>query len=264
LNFVFIKKHAFMKKIFLLFIPFLLTQCAVIKPGEVGIKQRLGKLKGEPTTSGLIGFNPFIARVVRTSTQTNNLLLTLNLPSKEGLSVQADISILYHIDNAKFKELLTRYGTNYEPIITAIFRSASSDICAQYYAKDMHSGKRSDIESAIYKRMTENLNGSGMIVENVLMKSISLPVGLASSIEQKLKAEQDAMRMEFVLQQEKLEASRKIIEATGARDAQLIQAQGLTPEILKMRSIDAFDKLSKSPNAKIIITDGKIPFLVKE
>jgi regulator of protease activity HflC (stomatin/prohibitin superfamily) len=112
--------------------------------------------------------------------------------------------------------------------------------------------------------MTENLQGSGMIVENVLMKSISLPVGLASSIEQKLRAEQDAMRMEFVLQQEKLEASRKIIEATGARDAQLIQAQGLTAEILKMRSIDAFDRLSKSPNAKIIITDGKIPFLVKE
>jgi regulator of protease activity HflC (stomatin/prohibitin superfamily) len=128
----------------------------------------------------------------------------------------------------------------------------------------MHSGKRADIENAIYKKMTENLQGSGMIVENVLMKSISLPVGLASSIEQKLRAEQDAMRMEFVLQQEKLEASRKIIEATGARDAQLIQAQGLTAEILKMRSIDAFDRLSKSPNAKIIITDGKIPFLVKE
>jgi regulator of protease activity HflC (stomatin/prohibitin superfamily) len=103
-----------------------------------------------------------------------------------------------------------------------------------------------------------------MVVENVLMKSISLPAGLASSIEQKLRAEQDAMRMEFVLQQEKLEATRKIIEATGARDAQLIQAQGLTSEILKMRSIDAFDKLSKSPNTKIIITDGKIPFLVKE
>jgi regulator of protease activity HflC (stomatin/prohibitin superfamily) len=128
----------------------------------------------------------------------------------------------------------------------------------------MHSGKRSDIENAIFKKMQSNLEGSGMVVENVLMKSISLPTGLASSIEQKLRAEQDAMRMEFVLQQEKLEATRKIIEATGARDAQLIQAQGLTSEILKMRSIDAFDRLSKSPNAKIIITDGKIPFLIKE
>lgn len=253
-----------MKKIILLCLPFLFAQCAVIKPGEVGIQQRLGKLKGDPKTSGLIGYNPLISRVLRTSTQTNNLLLALNLPSKEGLSVQADISILYHIDNTKFRQLLVQYGTDYEPIITAIFRSASSDVCAQYFAKDMHSGKRADIENAILKKMLSNLEGSGMVVENVLMKSISLPTGLASSIEQKLRAEQDAMRMEFVLQQEKLEASRKIIEATGARDAQLIQAQGLTSEILKMRSIDAFDRLSKSPNAKIIITDGKIPFLVKE
>ncbi|MDA0783178.1 MAG: prohibitin family protein [Bacteroidetes bacterium] len=253
-----------MKSIFILCAPLLLTQCAIIQPGEVGIKQRFGKLKGEPLTSGIIGYNPFIARVVKTSTQTNNLLLTLNLPSKEGLSVQADISILYHIDNNKFKQLLTQYGTDYEPIITAIFRSAASDVCAQYFAKDMHSGKRSDIENAINKKMLDNLVGTGMVVENVLMKSISLPKGLAASIEQKLQAEQDAMRMEFVLQQEKLEAERKIIEATGIRDAQLIQAQGLTAEILKIRSIDAFNRLSKSPNAKVIITDGKTPFLIND
>jgi regulator of protease activity HflC (stomatin/prohibitin superfamily) len=180
------------------------------------------------------------------------------------LSVQADISILYHIDANKFKKLIIQYGTDYEPIVTAIFRSAASDVCAQYYAKDMHSGKRADIEQAILKKMLENLEGTGMIVENVLMKSIALPTGLAKSIEEKLQAEQNAMRMEFVLQQEKLEAERKIIEAKGTRDAQLIQAEGLTPEILKMKSIEAFDKLSKSPNAKIILTDGKTPFLIKD
>jgi regulator of protease activity HflC (stomatin/prohibitin superfamily) len=128
----------------------------------------------------------------------------------------------------------------------------------------MHSGKRANIEQAILKKMLENLEGSGMIVENVLMKSISLPKGLANSIEEKLQAEQDAMRMEFILQQEKLEAERKIIQAKGTRDAQLIQAEGLTPEILKMRSIDAFQELSKSPNAKVIVTDGKTPFLIKD
>lgn len=254
----------YLKISLLVMAPLLLSQCAIIEPGEVGIKQRFGKLKNEPVTAGLIGYNPLISRVIKTSTQTNNLLLSLNLPSKEGLSVQADISILYHIDNTKFKQLLTQYGTDYEPVITAIFRSAASDVCAQYFAKDMHSGKRSEIENTIYKRMLENLEGSGMVVENVLMKSISLPKGLATSIEQKLQAEQDAMRMEFILQQEKLEAERKIIQAKGTRDAQLIQAEGLTPEILKMRSIDAFQELSKSPNAKVIVTDGKTPFLIKD
>jgi prohibitin 1 len=91
-----------------------------------------------------------------------------------------------------------------------------------------------------------------------------LPQGLSLSIEQKLQAEQDAMRMEFILQRERLEADRKIIEATGTRDAQIILAQGLTPEILKIRSIEAFIELSKSANSKVIITDGRTPYLINE
>eukprot|EP01025_Chloroclados_australasicus_P067053 TRINITY_DN92682_c0_g1_i1.p1 TRINITY_DN92682_c0_g1~~TRINITY_DN92682_c0_g1_i1.p1 ORF type:complete len:156 (-),score=12.23 TRINITY_DN92682_c0_g1_i1:47-481(-) len=97
----------------------------------------------------------------------------------------------------------------------------------------------------------------------VLMKSIQLPNGLANSIERKLQAEQDAMRMEFVIQQEKLEADRKIINAKGERDAQKILSEGLTKEIIKIRSIEAFNKLSESRNSKIIITDGKTPFLIE-
>jgi prohibitin 1 len=96
-----------------------------------------------------------------------------------------------------------------------------------------------------------------------LMKSIQLPEGLASSIERKLQAEQDVMRMEFVLQQESLEAERKIIEATGAKDAQIILSEGLTEEIIRMRGIEAFLELAQSNNSKVIITDGKSPLLVE-
>ncbi len=127
----------------------------------------------------------------------------------------------------------------------------------------MHSGMRADIELEIKKKMAETLASQGIIVEAVLMKSIQLPAGLASSIEQKLRAEQDAMRMVFVLQQEKLEAERKIIEATGTKDAQKILSEGLTDQIIKVRSIEAFIELAKSQNSKIIITDGKVPYLVE-
>jgi len=110
--------------------------------------------------------------------------------------------------------------------------------------------------------MEETLTPQGIIIEAVLMKSIRLPIGLSTSIEQKLQAEQDAMRMEFILQQERLEADRKIIAAKGTRDSQKILAEGLTPEIIKIRSIEAFMQLSRSPNAKVIITDGKTPYLI--
>ena len=191
-----------------------------------------------------------------------NVELSLNLPSKEGLSVEAQISILYRIDQKSVPKVIRNIGSGYENIISNVFRSAAADVCAQYFAKDMHSGMRAKIEKAILDKMSETLNPQGILVEAVLMKSIKLPNELANSIESKLQAEKNAMRMEFILKQEKLEAQQKIIEATGSKDAQKIISEGLTEQIIQIRSIEAFLELAKSSNTKIIITDGKTPYLV--
>lgn len=242
------------------------SSCAVIRPGEAGVKQTLGKLSDKVLTQGTITYNPFTSRVIKTSTQTNNIKLQLSLPSKEGLSVNSEISILYRLEKDKIPSVLENLGRDYESVITSVFRSASSDVCAQFYAKDMHSGMRAQIEEDIKNKMMVNLEkqADGIQLIAVLMKSIQLPPGLASSIERKLQAEQDAMRMEFVLQQAKLEADRKVIDAEGTRDAQKILAEGLTDEIIKLRSIEAFNNLSRSTNSKVIITDGKTPLLINE
>jgi prohibitin 1 len=252
-----------MRKLFyLLTLLFLTTSCAVVRPGEAGIKQRLGKLDSKVITQGTVFFNPITTRVLKESIQTNNLLLSLVLPSKEGLSVDSEISILFRLEPNKVPTILQNIGPNYRDIIKSVFRSAASDVCSEFFAKDMHSGKRANIEKAIQQKISTTLAPQGIIIEAVLMKSIQLPRGLASSIEQKLQAEQDAMRMEFTLQEERLEAERKIIDATGTRDAQKILSEGLTADILKLRSIEAFIELSKSTNSKIIITDGKTPYLI--
>jgi prohibitin 1 len=239
-----------------------LSGCAVIRPGEVGVKQTMGRLSDKVHDGGAVGFNPFVSKVIRVSVQTNNIELTLNLPTKEGLSVNSQISILYKIDKSRVQEVISTFGLGYESIIANVFRSASADVCAQYFAKDLHSGMRADIEKAIQVKMAQVLAAQGIQIDAVLMKSIQLPAGLATSIEQKLQAEQDVMRMEFILRQEKLEAERKIIEAKGTSDAQKLLSEGLTKEIIMVRSIEAFEQLSKSPNAKVIITDGKAPLLV--
>ncbi|WP_343914338.1 prohibitin family protein [Aquimarina litoralis] len=241
-----------------------LSNCAVIRPGEAGVKQTLGKLSNKVSTQGTMFYNPLVSRVIKESTQTNNIKLILNLPSKEGLSVNSEISILYRLEQNKIPSVLENLGRDYESIITSVFRSASSDVCAKFFAKDMHSGMRANIEEEIKVKMKENLEkqADGIELIAVLMKSIQLPRGLANSIERKLQAEQDAMRMKFVIDQAKLEADRKIIDAKGERDAQKILAEGLTKEIIRIRSIEAFNKLSESPNSKVIITDGKAPFLI--
>jgi len=241
----------------------LMSSCAIVRPGQVGVKQKLGKLSEKSYTQGAVWYNPFVTKVILTNTQINDIELSLSLPSKEGLSVVAQISILYRIDENSVPKVIKNIGLGYENIISNVFRSASADVCSKFFAKDMHSGMRSEIEDAIKVKMGENLTEKGILVEAVLMKSIQLPGGLANSIEQKLQAEQDAMRMVFILQQEKLEAERKIIEATGIKDAQKIISEGLTDQIIKIRSIEAFIELSKSNNAKIIITDGKAPYLIE-
>jgi regulator of protease activity HflC (stomatin/prohibitin superfamily) len=163
------------------------------------------------------------------------------------------------------KQIITEIGLDYDKIVTAVFRSAAADVTAKFYAKDMHSGERSVIEEQIASKMNELLKDKGFEVESVLMKSITLPSGLSKAIEDKLAAEQDAQRMEFILLTEKKEAERKIIEAEGTRDAQKIVSEGLTKEILELRQIEMMEQLSTSQNAKVIVTNGtNAPVLIKE
>ena len=237
--------------------------CAIVRPGEVGVKQRLGHLDSKIHEPGSVLINPFTTKVVKIPTRTMNLEVELNLPSKEGLNVNAVISILYRIDQNKSREVIQNVGANYEDIlILSVFRSSASDICAQFYAKDMHSGKRAEIEEKIKKSMEVVLNSYGFQVEAALLKSINLPNGLYRAIEQKLEAEQDAQRMKFVLQHEQQEAERKKIEAAGIRDANLIITEGMTPLALQWRNLEVMREFANSPNSKLIVTDGKTPVLV--
>jgi regulator of protease activity HflC (stomatin/prohibitin superfamily) len=250
-----------MKISIIFFTALILCSCAVIRPGEVGMKSKFGKL-GKPKENGVIAFNPFVSRVIKLPIQTVNREVMINLPSKEGLTIKSEISILYRLNPKMAKSIVTEIGLSYDKIVIAVFRSASADVTSKFFAKDMHSGERDKIEKEIAKKMNDILNEKGFEIEAVLMKSITLPDGLAKAIEAKLEAEQQAQRMEFVLQAEKKEAERKSIEAIGIRDAQLILSDGLTDKILQLRQIEMMGNLTNSNNSKIIFTDGKTPVFV--
>jgi len=252
-------------KLFIGLLTFLVlsTSCAVVRPGEVGVKQKFGKLKGDPKEQGLVLLNPFTTKLLIIPTRTVNKEIKLNLPSKEGLNVAAQISILYHVEKDKAINIVSEVGGNFEQVlILSTFRSASADVCARFFAKDMHSGKRSEIENEIREQMSKLLADRGFVIESVLLKSITLPSGLYSAIESKLQSEQQAQQMEFILQRERKEAERKRIEAEGIRDAQKIIKEGITNENIEWRSLEVLKELSSSPNAKLIITNGKTPVLI--
>ena len=267
------------------------ASCTVVRPHQVAVKSKLGKIDNKVRQAGPVVYNPFVTRVVKVNVRTMNLSIKENLPSKEGLTILTESSILYHIKAEDVPKVIKETGLNYEEnLILPVFRSAASDVCSRYYAKDMHSAKRNEIEQEIRKRLAEVCEEKGFIIESVLLKSISLPQGLTRSIEAKLEAEQEALRMEFVLDRQKKEMDRQLIEAEGAKKNAIIQAEAraetakieadgraksieieakankaandmlnssLTPNVLKMNQIQAFMKLSTSPNTKTIITDGK-------
>ncbi len=241
----------------------LLMNCTIVRQGEVGVKRTLGKIKETPLMEGARGYNPFTTTIIKLPTRTMNIEVRLPLPSKEGLTVQSDVSILYRMEGKFAPKIIENLGQNYEQVvILPVFRSAVADVSSQYFAKDMHTGQRSLIEKSIKELMMSQLKQRGFEIEAVLLKSIVLPTGLTKAIEDKLEAEQDAQRMQFVLDKESQEAKRRRIEAEGVRDAQKIIAEGLTPLLIQFKSIEAFYKLAQSPNAKTIITNGNQPIML--
>lgn len=272
---------------------FLLSSCTTILQGEVGVKRKRGIIDPVPILEGRTGVNPFNTVVFKIPTRTKNLKLALPLPSKEGLTVEAEISIIYHLDPMSVPQLLKEVGADYESqLILPIFRSAASDVAARFFAKDLHSGERSVIEMEIRNKINTSLEKRGIVLDNVLMKSIKLPEGLRRTIEQKLEAEQEAQRMEFVKQQQEADAERRIIEAKGEQQVAILKAEGekkaaelqaegqanatltqakadaeanklltesLTEEVLRLQSIEAVKSISKSANSKLIINPGGTP-----
>lgn len=259
------------------------SSCAIIRPGEMGVKSKFGKLNEKTSTGGVIFFNPISSSVTRVPTRTINREMSMSLPSKEGLTILSDVSILYRIERNKVITVIKEVGLDFDKIITAVFRSAASDACSQYFAKDMHSGERKNIEKKISDLMNEHLSPRGFIIESVLLKSITLPPGLSKAIELKLESEQDALRMVFIKQQEEREAERILIKVEGRKKAQIVEAEAnakvieieaeanklandklnssLTPNIIKMKQIEAMLELSKSPNSKVMFIDNKNPFM---
>ncbi len=239
-----------MRILFFVLTSSILTSCAVIGPGEVGVKQKLGKLKGGVAEEGIRVYNPFIAKYLKVPIRTNNMKVNLEIPSKEGLTIRSEMSILYHIEKEKAVEVIREIGLNYEEdLIAPVFRSALADVSARFMAKDMHTGQRAVIEKEVKERMMEVLGERGVVIESVLMKRIELPASLSSAIESKLSAEQ--------------EAERRRIEARGVRDAQKILDEGLTDAVLKFKALETFRELSQSNNSKVIFYNGEVPLMLQ-
>jgi prohibitin 1 len=262
-NQIIMKRITLIKAGALIATTFSLQQCAIIRPGEIGIKQTLGRIKGDPVKQGVKWFNPFVSKVVKINVRTVESFNTLPLPTKEGLSVNAEISLLYHVKPEAANDVYQKFGENYEEVmVLSNFRATAREISARYVAKELYATERDKVEKTIADELSGHISKYGFIVDAVLLKDIILPAQMVQAIQDKVNAEQSVLKMDFVIQQQKKEAERRIIEAEGIKKAQSIINESLSEKLIQYNNIEMLKSLSASPNAKIIITDGKVPQLM--
>ena len=225
-----------------------------IPTGHVGVLTFFGAVDEKRVLGeGIHLINPLKA-VTKLSIQTQERKESASVPSNEGLILTLDTSLLYRLDRNKAAQVYQTIGPGYAvTVIEPTLRAAIRQVTSAHSANALYTNARELVAQQIEQQLRDQLAPRGVIVEKVLLRDIQLPLMLKGSIEAKQQAEQDALRMNFILQKEKQEAERKRIEAQGIADFQRIVAQGISAQLLEWKGIEATEKLAASGNTKIVI-----------
>ena len=238
----------------------------VIDPGKVGVKTLFGKVQSDVLTSGLHLINPLVD-VTTFDAKTQNYTMSgvtgegqkegddaIRILSADGLEVTIDLSVLFRVKADQAPFILQNIGDDYlDKIVRPISRTAIRDNAVYYEAVALYSTKRQEFQDKIYRTISESFAKRGMELQQLLIRNITLPQSVRATIESKINAEQDAQKMQFVLQKERQEAEQKRIQAQGIADYQRIISTNLTDKQLQYESIQAQKAIAVSPNSKVII-----------
>lgn len=254
-----------------------LTSCVKqIDAGQIGVKSLFGKVENDILYSGLNIVNPLVD-VKTIDIKTQNYTMSgvhdegdkagddaIRVLTADGLEVVIDLTVLYRVISAEAPRIVQETGLDYrDKIVRPLTRTKIRDNSVYFTAVDLYSTKRDLFQGRIFKSIEEDFKKRGLVLEQLLVRNITLPATVKGSIEEKIKAEQDAQKMEFVLQKEKQEAERKRVEAQGIADYQRIISAGLSDKQLQYEQIQVTKGLVTSPNSKVIIMGGgKTPVIL--
>ena len=255
----------------------IVVKCIVqINAGQVGVKSLFGKVQNDILSSGLHFVNPFV-EIERLDIKTQNYTMSgvhaegavqgddaIRVLTSDGLEVTIDLTVLYKLLPSEAPKLVRETGVDYtDKIVRPLTRTKIRDNSVYYEAVSLYSNKRDEFQQRIFKSIEDDFKKRGLILEQLLVRNITLPQSVKATIEQKINAEQDAQKMQFVLLKEKQEAERKRVEAQGIADYQRIINIGLTDQQLQYEQIKAYLELAKSQNSKVIIMGkGNSPIIL--
>ncbi len=195
--------------------------------------------------------------------------MIISVPSKEGLEIGVDVSIFYKIRPEKAIDIIQKLTINYvEGTIIPSVRSSTRDVAGGMAVTELYGAGREKLEQGIFERMQLKMEADGFILEEVLIRDVRIPDQIKVAIEEKQKTEQEFLQKEFELKKEEIEAQRKIVEAKGIAESNLLRAEAEAkaieiqgkalrenPDVVTLRAIEKWDGILPK------ITSGAIPFL---
>jgi regulator of protease activity HflC (stomatin/prohibitin superfamily) len=254
----------------------LLSAFKTIPPGKAGVQTLFGKVQNQVLESGLHVINPLVD-VTTFNIQTQNYTMSgvhsegevvgddaIRVLCSDGLEVTVDLSVLFRVKASKSPFIYQNIGVDYiDKLVRPVTRTVLRDNAVNYQAVDLYSIKRQEFQDHIFRTISQNFAKNGLELQQILIRNVALPASVKASIESKINAEQEAQKMQFVLQKERQEAERKRVEAQGIADYQKTLSTGLSDKQLQYESIQAQKAIALSPNTKVIIMGGsKTPVIL--
>jgi len=242
-----------------LFIALSNTTFLTIKSGEKGVlfKQFGGGLDTETVyDQGFHVIMPWNTMFIY-DVRTNEAFEEMEVLSKNGLSIKVELSYRYSPDPDKIGLLHDQIGINYDlRIIKPEIRSATREVIGQYFPEELYSTKREAIQQEIYDKTAVSIGQKHLLLDAILIRSVTLPENLRNAIEKKLEEEQLSLQYQYKIDREKQEAERRVIEAQAKADANRILNASLTDKILRDKGIEATLELAQSANSKVVVVGG--------
>ncbi len=190
----------------------------------------------------------------------------MSVLSSDGLNIKIDVSVRFRPMPEKIGYLHEEIGKEYKrTIIEDLSRATVRRIIGRYTPEELYRNKREEIEQNIQDDLSKSLAEKHIILESALLRNIDLPEQIKLAIQDKLKAKEQADKIDFEIERQKKESERIRIEAQAKAEANRILSASLTDKILQEKGIQATIDLAKSDNSKVIVIgsgDSGLPLIL--
>jgi regulator of protease activity HflC (stomatin/prohibitin superfamily) len=234
----------------------LISSATQIDAGEQGVVTRFGKVQGETLGSGYHWVAPFIDDVKIFSIREEKIEAGAAAASRDLQTVNATVAVNLRLDPSKINDLYRTVGTDWQSrIVDPAIQEVVKATTAQFTAEELIT-RRPEVSAAITQSLSDRLARNNILIQNVSITNFDFSKAFNDAIEAKQVAQQNVAKATQELEQAKVDVQKTIASAQAQAEAQRLQQQTLTPDLLQKYAIEKWNGALPT-----YITGGQTPFI---